>query len=526
MQASVLPLTWPAGFNVLDHTRFETDARLLRYQALGHACRANNISHLMVAHHADDQAETVLMRLMKNRLRSGLRGMQSVEWIPECHGLYGVHHSGQQQGPDANRNLPFPIEKGGIQIVRPLLGFEKSRLIATCETLGVAWAEDKTNHIQTYTSRNAIRHVYKNHELPAALSIQSLVNVALAMKRRMDGHKAYARMLFDKCLIKLDMQTGSMIVRLPPYTSLLDCEIETTANVNEAKNNAYYLLERVADLVTPRTKAPISQLAATIENIWPEFRDSEGGVLSETGAGQADKAYCVYGIWWRWWNKPSPFEQEAISAWGFAKQPPHPREWLLMRQPPSISEDKANVPIEYPPSRIAKGAVDSHYRLFDGRYWIRIQNHTDDTLVLRFFSKKDMRHVPAFQKSKAHQGPRPERFIGVVFGQLQPKDVRFTLPAVFRVDSATGEESLVGFPTLGVSMNTAGAPVDVCEWDVRYKKIDTGGRKAEDIVVPGISHAIVNGEKTKKGGVGGAHKRSKRGIAKGKGRVADDSMRG
>jgi tRNA(Ile)-lysidine synthase len=486
MQASVLPLTWPTGVDALDHTRFETDARLLRYQALGRACRANNIFHLMVAHHADDQAETIMMRLMNKRLRSGLRGMQTIEWIPECYGLYGVHHSGQQQEPGASRHLPFPIEQGGIRTVRPLLGFEKSRLIATCETQGVAWAEDKTNHIQTYTLRNAIRHVYKNHALPAALSIQSLVKVSLTMKKRIDSHKKYAEMLFDKCLIKLNIQTGSMIVRLPPYRSLLDCPIETTVDVNEAKNNAYYLLKRVAELVTPRTKAPIAPLAATIENIWPEFRDSKDKALSGTDAGQADKAWCVHGIWWRWWGKPSPFEKDAVSVWGFAKQSPHPREWLLMRQPPSTSrEGKLGAQIEYPPTRNADAPADGGYQLFDGRYWIQIQNHTRDTLMLRFFKPEDMHHVPSLQSSKSHQGRHPGRFIRAVFAQLEPK-VRFTLPAVFRVDNTTGAESLVGFPTLGVSMNTLGAPADVCEWKVRYMKIDAGSRGVEDMVMPGI----------------------------------------
>jgi tRNA(Ile)-lysidine synthase len=113
-----------------------------------------------------------------------------------------------------------------------------------------------------------------------------------------------------------------------------------------------------------------------------------------------------------------------------------------------------------------------------------------------------------------------------VFAQLQPKDVRFTLPAVFRVDSTTGKESLVGFPTLGVSMNTLGAPTDVCEWSVRYKKIDTGRRSAEDIVVPGISHALDNSDKTKSVGFGAVDKRNKRMAMNGKSDAPKKSRRG
>lgn len=58
--------------------------------------------------------------------------MQSVEWIPECEGIYGVYRSGKALMPRSSLNIPFPVEQGGIQIVRPLLSFEKSRLIATC----------------------------------------------------------------------------------------------------------------------------------------------------------------------------------------------------------------------------------------------------------------------------------------------------------------------------------------------------------------------------------------------------------
>jgi tRNA(Ile)-lysidine synthase len=502
MDASVLPLSWPADFDPLDHKRFETDARTLRYQALGRACRAESITSLLVAHHADDQAETVLMRLANNRLRSGLQAMQPIEWIPECFGIHGVYHSGAS-GHHLPAYAPFPVEQGGVHILRPLLGFEKERLIATCEEQGVAWAEDKTNHLQTYTSRNAIRHVLKNHKLPAALSIKSLVDVSLNMQKRVNSHKMYAQRLLKECLIKLNIQAGSLLIRFPPFENLLSRPIETQSDMNEAKNNAYYLLERVGQLIAPREAPPLSELAATLANIWPEFLKLEEVDSSQAGFSGNRANYCVYSIWWRKWDRPSIFSNFYKTSGGSRRV--HAREWLLTRQPlenhrPGASSET----IHYPPSHVLsltpQSGASNEFQLFDGRWWIRIQNHTTDTLTLRLFTKDDIRHIPSLHNAKriSHTGdPRPERFIGTALSLLKPADLRFTLPAVFRHDEATGEETLVGFPTLNVSMGTLGFPRDVCAWQVRYKKIELGRKQLDDIVAPGITHAMIEKEMAK-----------------------------
>jgi len=54
-------------------------ARAARYRLLFAACRARGILHLLVAHHADDQAETVVMRAGA-RTRGGTRGGTREAW--------------------------------------------------------------------------------------------------------------------------------------------------------------------------------------------------------------------------------------------------------------------------------------------------------------------------------------------------------------------------------------------------------------------------------------------------------------
>tara|TARA_R110002003_G_scaffold106_25_gene8928 strand:+ start:2738 stop:4492 length:1755 start_codon:yes stop_codon:yes gene_type:complete len=496
MESSILTISWPEDVDMQNFHRFETAARTGRYQALGRACRDRKIQALMLAHHGDDQAETVMMRLANNRLRTGLKGMQPVEWVPECDGIYGVHLSGKKQRPDTSLNIPFPVEQGGIQILRPLLAMEKARLIATCEEQGVQWAEDKSNQDRTLASRNAIRHIYKNHKLPEALSVQSLVDVSLYMQKRIAGRRSYAAWLYDQCLMKLDIQTGSLLVRFPPFASLLARPIETQKDKIEARDNAYCLIEKVADMVTPKFKPALGQLAARIDSIYPEFlTPEEHELLAAAEETHFRYNFTVYHIWWRRWNKSSPFDETGLPGEDFGSSAPHPREWLLTRQTLEQGEAK-KLQLVVPPSQIR--SLDSYlapesketYQLFDGRFWIKLVNHTHDNLIVRNFQKADMRHLPITQVSREaiveQSGPIPERFITAAFSLLKPSDLRFTLPAVFRIDNSTGEESLLGFPTLNVRMNGFGPPEGVCDWSVSYKRLDHGSRSVGDIVVPGL----------------------------------------
>jgi tRNA(Ile)-lysidine synthase len=502
IETTILPLKWPDDFDANEVKRFETEARALRYQALGRACRDMKITRLMVAHHADDQAETVLMRFANNRLRSGLQAMQRREWIPECEGIYGVYHSGTHQKPNRALDIPFPIEQGGIQILRPLLTFEKTRLIATCEEKRVGWCEDKTNQIKTLTSRNAIRHVYQHHRLPEALSVKSLVDVSQHMQERVRWHRTLADELFDNCLIKLDIQTGSLVVRFPPFSDLLPHAINTTTDKIQARNTAHCLLERVAKLVTPRTKPTQAQLGATAHRIYPELEELEDPRDRWDGIGK--KNYCVYNVWWRFWDKPSPFDKHEHQEEGINPELPHPREWLLTRQAPTLLEradDERHMVISPKRNLPEPSQREPSWRLFDGRWWISMTNLTDDVLILRIFSKDDMHHLPTAQENKdqmqAPASTRPFRFITTAFDLLQPADLRFTLPAVFRIDSKTMKESLVGFPTLDVRTHGFGCPEEVCRWEVTYKKIDFGSRKPQDILVPGLSEEDIMAEEMK-----------------------------
>ncbi|MCE5269863.1 tRNA lysidine(34) synthetase TilS [bacterium] len=99
-------------------------ARELRYAFLRSACRELGANRLALAHHRDDQAETVLMRLLSG---SGLPG------------LAGMHYS---------------AEEGFL--IRPLLGIPRHDLEQYARARGLVWAEDPSNASTKYF-RNRLR---------------------------------------------------------------------------------------------------------------------------------------------------------------------------------------------------------------------------------------------------------------------------------------------------------------------------------------------------------------------------------
>jgi len=108
----------------------ETSARSARWVFLFEAARASGADVIVTAHHADDQAETVLHRLLRGTGTAGLAGI----------------------APQRT------VRIGGrrVRIVRPLLDVRREALRAYCVRRGIRWREDPTNAL-ALTPRNMIR---------------------------------------------------------------------------------------------------------------------------------------------------------------------------------------------------------------------------------------------------------------------------------------------------------------------------------------------------------------------------------
>jgi tRNA(Ile)-lysidine synthase len=101
----------------------QEQARIVRYGSLAAWLRDRELGALLTAHHLDDQAETMLMRLKRG---SGVRGLAGM----------------RQQSP-----LPGDPEQ---LLLRPLLGWRRSELEEICATAAVQPAIDPSNDDSTF----------------------------------------------------------------------------------------------------------------------------------------------------------------------------------------------------------------------------------------------------------------------------------------------------------------------------------------------------------------------------------------
>ena len=105
----------------------EEEAREVRYHFFEELMKAHSIPLVATAHHADDNAETVLLHMTRG---SGLRGLRG---IPPVRAL------------------------GEGQLIRPLLGASKEEILSYCKQNHIEYVTDQTNE-DTDLARNRIRH--------------------------------------------------------------------------------------------------------------------------------------------------------------------------------------------------------------------------------------------------------------------------------------------------------------------------------------------------------------------------------
>ncbi|WP_407641304.1 tRNA lysidine(34) synthetase TilS [Alteripontixanthobacter maritimus] len=104
----------------------QANARSARYAAMAQWMAEKGLRDLATAHHADDQAETLLMRLNRGSGVAGLAGIRRASL----------------------REDGLPV--GAMRVVRPLLGWRKSELGVLCESAGIETAHDPSNRDAAY----------------------------------------------------------------------------------------------------------------------------------------------------------------------------------------------------------------------------------------------------------------------------------------------------------------------------------------------------------------------------------------
>jgi tRNA(Ile)-lysidine synthase len=170
-------------WNTTEHRgNLQLAAREARYALMDAWCRKNAIHHLLVAHHRDDQAETVLLRLKRGSHVRGLAAMQPVS------------------------------RRGALTVLRPLLPVPKSRLVATLEALNLPWIEDPSNRNMSF-DRVRARILLK--QLPASdTHAGALAGTATRLLPLRQAYEASLNALLSQHVTRTDagMQTSLTVL--------------------------------------------------------------------------------------------------------------------------------------------------------------------------------------------------------------------------------------------------------------------------------------------------------------------------
>jgi tRNA(Ile)-lysidine synthase len=234
----------------------EGAARRARYEVFARI----DADFVVLAQHRDDQAETLLMRLLRG---SGVRGLAA---IPPSRSLAGAR----------------------AQLLRPLLAMPRSEVEAYARAQGLEWVEDESN-ADTLRRRNFLRH----EVLPLLERQFPSASVTIA---RAAGHLAEARDLLDE-MARADVERCG-------GGGVLDAKLLLELGVPRAKNLLRYWCDsngiqalaaaRINELMRQlRVSRPDARVAMAVSG-W-KFLLHRGKLHLERDAGALDRDFCE--IW-------------------------------------------------------------------------------------------------------------------------------------------------------------------------------------------------------------------------------------
>lgn len=113
----------------------EMAARELRYDWFASLCRDNGYYGVAVAHNANDNAETLILNLLRGTGLRGITGMQAESVVPVTRD-----------------------ELSGVRLLRPMLSFSRKQIEEYVAANSLEYHDDRTN-AETVYKRNRIRHL-------------------------------------------------------------------------------------------------------------------------------------------------------------------------------------------------------------------------------------------------------------------------------------------------------------------------------------------------------------------------------
>ncbi len=142
------------GIAAKQHLTEEEAGRSVRYEIFEQEARKRGASVIAVAHHMDDQAETVLMNLLRG---SGIRGCGGIQAKRQLSDGRGIQEKFSACDETHILEKLSAVNDSEIFVVRPLLGVRRSEIEAWLIAQNQTWCTDETNLTDEYL-RSRIRN--------------------------------------------------------------------------------------------------------------------------------------------------------------------------------------------------------------------------------------------------------------------------------------------------------------------------------------------------------------------------------
>lgn len=202
-------------------SRIMETARKKRYEMIINECTKDKIINLFVGHHLDDQLETYQMRFLRNCSAIGLSSMSVSSELKE------------------------------VRLLRPLINFDKKRLIETCKSNKLNWNNDPLNNDLTY-ERVQIR--------------KSLMNISEKKKKTMKKKIQYFQQLKEK----YEVLISNFFIKHVTFYPWGVFEIDKNKLFQEKKKNQIEFFRKIlttssGKIYSPRYKS-VNKLIENLKN--------------------------------------------------------------------------------------------------------------------------------------------------------------------------------------------------------------------------------------------------------------------
>lgn len=233
----------------LGRGNLQAKAREARYAALGQWAVQDGLGAVATAHHLDDAAETLLMRLARGSGLAGLAGVR--EW---------THVLGFE----------------GVPLIRPLLGFRKEELEQVVADAGLAPVRDPSNENPAFDRVRVRQHLAEHDWLDA----QGLANSAQHLAEAWRALEWYAQLDWEEMVARENTAEGA-----PQYRYY--CNVPRAVQVETVQRIVGELGGRVSR----------SEAGTAADRLWRGENASLGGVLARAEVELVAKVGVEMRVW-------------------------------------------------------------------------------------------------------------------------------------------------------------------------------------------------------------------------------------